>query len=87
MHALGSFPSGSAGGPDLLRSQHLKDLLSAAGDDDSIFVETLASFCTLVLEGRVPAEIRPYFFGAKLVALEKKSGGVRQLPLDAPSAD
>ncbi len=61
--AIRSFPNGSAGGPDRLRPQHLKDLLlHAAGDADSQFLTSLASFCTLVLEGRVPAEIRPFFF-------------------------
>ncbi len=67
---------------DRLRPQHLKDLLlHAAGDADSQFLISLASFCTLVLEGRVPAEIRPFFFGASLVALEKKSGGIRRIAM------
>ncbi len=78
--AIRSFPNGSAGSPDRLRPQHLKDLLlHAAGDADSQFLISPASFCTLVLEGRVPAEIRPFFFGASLVALEKKSGGIRPI--------
>ena len=54
VRAIRSFPSGSAGGPDRLRPQHLKDLLQTAGDEDSRFLQSLASFCTLVMEGRVP---------------------------------
>ena len=77
--AIISFPSGSAGGPDRLRPQHLKDFLQTAGDEDSQFLQSLASFCALVMEGRVPAIVRPFFFGAALVALEKKSGGVRPI--------
>ena len=50
-----------------------------AGDEDSVFLSTLASFCSLVLEGRVPETVRPILFGASLVALEKKSGGVRPI--------
>ena len=73
-----SFPNGSAGGPDRLRPQHLKDMLQAAGEG-SRFLQSLASFCTLVMEGRVPDEVRPFFFGASLVALEKSSGGVRPI--------
>ena len=77
--AIRSFPSGSAGGPDRLRPQHLKHLLPTAGDEDSTFLQSLASFCALVMEGRVPAIVRTFFFGAALVALEKKSGGMRPI--------
>ena len=36
-------------------------------------------FCTLLLQGKVPDEVRPFFFGASLVALRKKAGGVRPI--------
>jgi len=39
----------------------------------------MASFCALVREGRVPAEICPFLFSASLVALEKKSGNVHPI--------
>ena len=78
-NAIRSFTCGSAGGPDLLRPQHLKDMLSIAGDEDSVFLNSLASFCSTVLEGRVPEAVRPIFFGASLVALQKKSGGVHPI--------
>ena len=45
----------------------------------STFLCALTSFCTLVLRGDVPAEVRPLFFGASLVALRKKAGGVRPI--------
>ena len=61
VRAIRSFPSGSAGGSDCLRPQHLKDLLQTAGDEDSRFLQSLASFCALVMEGRVPAIVRPSF--------------------------
>ena len=32
-----------------------------------------------MLEGRTPPSIRPYFFGAILIALEKKEGGIRPI--------
>lgn len=53
--------------------------MQASEDDHSPLLQSLASFSTLVLEGRVPLAIRPFFFGASLVALEKKSGGVRPI--------
>ena len=31
------------------------------------------------LEGKVPFELRPYFFGAKLIALKKPDGGLRPI--------
>ena len=36
-------------------------------------------FIRLVLEGDTPTSIRPYFFGANLVALRKEDGGVRPI--------
>ena len=74
-------PCGSAGGPDKLRPQHLKDLLQHVGVDDleSPFLSALVAFCNLVLRGETPVEVRPFFFGASLVALRKKCGGVRPI--------
>ena len=80
VRAIKSFPNSSAGGFDRLRPQHLKDLLTIVGDvEDSPLISALIAFCTLVLEGRTPEEVRPFFFGASLVALQKKSGGVRPI--------
>ena len=39
----------------------------------------LTSFTQLVLEGRSPTSIRPFFFGANLTALQKKQGGFRPI--------
>ena len=33
----------------------------------------------VILEGKVPFELRSYFFGAKLIALKKPDGGLRPL--------
>ena len=71
-----SFPVGSAGGPDGLRPQHLKDLIGPSSEGGGhALLSGLASFLSLVLSGRTPLSIRPYFFGANLCALEKKDGG------------
>jgi len=79
VRAIRSFPNGSAGGPDGLRPQHLKDMLNTSNGEESSFLSALAAFSTLVLEGRVPPPVRPFFFGANLVALGKKGGGVRPI--------
>ena len=78
--AIQSFPNGSAGGPDGLRPQHLKDMInpSANGGRQGL-LSSLTLFIKLFLEGDVPVSTRPYFFGANLVALEKKDGGVRPI--------
>ena len=72
-----SFPNGSAGGPDRLLPQHLKDLVQ--DQDESLLLSALTEFCILVLQGDIPLEVRPVFFGASLVALQKESGGVRPI--------
>ena len=53
-HAIRSFPCGSAGGPDKLRPQHLKDLLQHVGEDDleSPFLSALVAFAIWCCMGR-----------------------------------
>ena len=77
--AIRSFPNGSAGGPDGLRPQHLKDMvgLSTTGRGHSL-LSALATFLSLVLAGKTPPSFFPYF-GANLIALQKKDGGVRPI--------
>ena len=80
IRAINSFPAGSAGGPDGLQPQHFKDLIAPGADDSrQALVPALVSFTELVLNGKTPAFIRPFFFGATLIALEKKGGGVRPI--------
>jgi len=42
-------------------------------------LRALTSLINLILEGKPPTSIFPFFFGATLVALEKKDGGVRPM--------
>ena len=81
LQAVKSFLCGSAGGRDGLRPQHLKDMLKGSEGNVSSLLGSLAAFATLVLEGRVPPSVRPFFFGASLTALEKKGGGVRPIAI------
>ena len=78
--AIQSFPKGSAGGPDGLRPQHLKDMIKpSANGGRQALLSSLTLFIKLVLEGDVQVCARPYFFGANFVALELKDGGVRPI--------
>ena len=82
IQAVRSFSCGLAGGADRLHPQHRKDLLQQVGDeglDECPLLTVLADFCSLVLRGDVPRAVRPFFFGASLVALRKKTGGVRPI--------
>ena len=85
-----SFACGLAGGPAGLRPQQPKHLtdVSAAGRVSSL-LGALTSFLNLVLQGRTPDAVCPFFFlgggggrgGAFLVTLSKTDGGVRSLLL------
>ena len=76
LRAIRSFPSG----PDGLRPQHLLDLTSAsAGQDGKALLGAVTSFTNLVLAGDTPIPARKIFWGASLIALNKKDGGVRSI--------
>ena len=76
--AITSFPHGSAGGPDGLRPQHLKDLLADKNENDPLLL-AITDFINLVLAGKTPEAVRPILFGGALTALQKNSGGVRPI--------
>ena len=78
--AISSFNNGSSVGPDGLRSQHLKDMLSTSGAGDSL-LESVTDFINLMLAGRVPERVRPILFGGRLTALKKKDGGLRPIAI------
>jgi len=76
--AILSFPAGSAGGPDGLRPQHIRDMLMCQ-EAGAEFLSALTDFVNLVLAGRCPADAVPVFFGGRLMALNKKTGGIRPI--------
>ena len=71
--AVLSFPAGSSGGPDGMRPQHLKDMLLCR-ESGTDFLAALVGFTNTVLAGLCPKEMTPFFFGGRLLALNKKSG-------------
>ncbi len=78
--AIRSFPRGSAGGPDGIRPQHLLDLTSASAlHGGEVLLRALAVFINHALAGNVPQPVQPVFFGATLIPLRKKEGGVRPI--------
>jgi len=45
------------------------------------FLSALTDFVNLVLEGRCPSDVAPVFFGGRLLALNKKTGGIRPIAI------
>jgi Reverse transcriptase (RNA-dependent DNA polymerase) len=76
--AISAFPNGSAGGPDGLRPQHLKDMIAGKGQDEAL-LEAITDLVNVMLEGRIPESVRPVIFGGSLMANQKKGGGVRPI--------
>ena len=72
------FPSSSAAGPDGLRPQHLKDLLVGAPNNSQLLV-AVTYLTNLLLEGKTPSSVRSSLFGASLLAIRKKNGGIRPI--------
>jgi len=89
--ALHAFPSGSAGGPDELRPQHLKDLLSGIGISREIgnrgggkhpLLNQIMALINVLLSGEVvPGEVRRVLYSGSLIALNKKVGGFRPIAM------
>ena len=70
-----SFPNGSRAGFNGISPQILKDLtVKLNGQTRLNFLRALTNPENVILEGKVRFELWPYFFGAKLIALEKPNG-------------
>jgi len=76
--AIQSFPNGSSAGPDGLRPQHMKDLLCGVADEHPLLV-AVTDLTNLLLEGNTPFQVRSSLFGARLLAVTKKNGGIRPI--------
>ena len=78
LKAVRSFPAGSSGGPDGLRPQHVVDLL-ACKTNRPVLLTALTKFVNLVLGGGCPLSVSSTFFGARLIAIDKKAGVFRPI--------
>ena len=81
--AIMTFPNGSAGGPDGLRPQHLKDMVTSGGVGTDApaapLLQTITDLINAMLAGRTPEAVKSVLFGGALTALLKKDGGVRPI--------
>ena len=80
MKMIRSFPAGSAAGSDGFRPQHLLELVQSS-DAGSTLLAATTSFVNMLLDGLCHDDFRHIFFGGRLIALNKKSGGVRPIAI------
>ena len=80
--AIQSFPGGSAGGCDLLLPQHLKDLINKKSGEQGVkLLKAVTRISNKMLTGDIPEHIRPFLFGASLIAFSKPDGGIRPIAI------
>ena len=77
--ALQTFPAGSSGGPDGITPQHLNNLMTDKTDNK--LTVALRDFVNKQLEGEFPAEMNEILYGGRLMALQKKDGGIRPIAI------
>ena len=78
--ALMSFPNGSSVRLDGISPQNLNVWTAKSNGQTGLnLLRALTNLVNVILEGKVPFEYRPYFFGAKLIALKKPDGGLRPI--------
>ena len=66
-----SFPNGSSAGLDGVSPQILNNLTGESnGQTGLVFLRALTNLVNVILEGKLPFELRPYLFGAKLIVLK-----------------
>ena len=65
---------------DGLRPQHLLDLVNCA-DSGPILISALTGFVNALLGGGCHTDVGPILFGGRLIALDKKDGGIRPIAI------
>ena len=80
LKAIKSFPAGSSGGPDGIRPQHIVDLVNCR-EAGAPLLSAITAFVNSLLEGNCHRDVTPILFGGSLIALEKKSGGIRPIAI------
>ncbi|XP_055330571.1 uncharacterized protein LOC129582962 isoform X1 [Paramacrobiotus metropolitanus] len=72
-------PAGSAGGFMGMKPQHVKDMLERRDAIEGELCVAMTSLLDVIVNGKVPVDVRPFLFGANLVALKKPTGGIRPI--------
>ena len=78
--ALMTFPYSSSVVLDGILRHFLNNLSARSNRQTGLnFLRALSNLVNVILEGKVPSLLRPYFFGAKLNALKKPDEGLRPI--------
>ena len=80
LKAVLSFAAGTAGGPDGIRPQHIKDLVLCR-ESGAALLTAITGFTNCLLRGDCPAQVRQVLFGGNLIAIQKKNGDVRPIAI------
>ena len=81
-YGIKSFKNGSAAGIDGIFPQVIKDLTSiSAGDAGLRLLIAITALCNFISQGKICKSICPYLYGALLISLTKKDGGVRPIAI------
>ena len=80
LKAVRSFPAGSSAGLDGFGPQHLLDLVSCL-ESGADLLTALTAFVNLLLAGKCHRDVSPILFGGRLIAIDKKSGGIRPIAI------
>lgn len=77
-----AFATGSSGGMDGIKPQHLKDLIGKeTGDHGEKVLECLSGFSDFCLNGKVPHHVTHFLYGATLCGLNKKDNSIRPIAI------
>ena len=78
--ALMFYANSSSARLDSILPQILKNLTAKSNGQTGLnFLRALTNLVNVILEGKVPFELRPYFFGAKLIALKMPDRGLKAI--------
>lgn len=82
LKAVNNYKKGSAAGLDGLKPQFLKDMLSKhCGEAAKRLLKSITNLMNFMLSGKLCTEICDLMFGAVLIALKKKDGGIRPIAI------
>ena len=80
--AIQSMPRGSSAGLDGIRPLHLQQLTSKnTAEAGTRLLSALTALCHHAASGNIPEPARNAFFGASLIAIKKKLGGLRPIAI------
>ena len=80
--SIKSFRAGTAPGPSGLRPEHIKTAVFAASNSRADkCLSTITKLVNILAGGQLPSSVAPYFCGGRLLAINKKCGGIQPITI------